>query len=223
MRSDWIVLSEMSVPCVLGLHEWERQNPQALVAEVSLALDLDEAASGDLAASVDYAAVLSQVELIALHGRWRLLESMAAAMARHLLSQPAPGEARAQVEWVRIKVTKPDIFGGRAVPGVELLRSRAWLGRRCLTHTNREGVNLESLTEAPETGAYHVSLEPGVSWPLLEHSTAEVVAGTLGCDDCRLVPGDCCGAPSILRADQGARARVVVVGPRPPLREGARV
>ena len=153
MRSDWIVLSEMSVPCVLGLHEWERQNPQALVAEVSLALDLDEAASGDLAASVDYAAVLSQVELIALHGRWRLLESMAAAMARHLLSQPAPGEARAQVEWVRIKVTKPDIFGGRAVPGVELLRSRAWSGRRCLTHTNREGVNLESLTEAPETGA----------------------------------------------------------------------
>ncbi len=144
-------------------------------------------------------------------------------MARHLLSQPAPGEARAQVEWVRIKVTKPDIFGGRAVPGVELLRDRAWLGQRCLAHTDRGGVNVESLTEAPDTGAYHVSLEPGSAWQVLELATAEVVAGARGCEDRRLVPGDRCGAPGILRADQGEWARVVVVGPRPPLREGAHV
>jgi hypothetical protein len=45
---------------------------------------------------------------------------MVAAMARHLLSQPAPGEARAQIDCDRIKVTKPDIFGGRAAPSVEL-------------------------------------------------------------------------------------------------------
>ena len=221
MRSDWIVLSEMSVPCVIGLHEWERRNPQALVAEVGMALDLDESASGDLSASVDYAAVLSQVELIALHGHWRLLESMASAMARHLLSRPDPGEARAQVEWVRIKVTKPDIFGGRAVPSVEIRRDRAWLGQRCLAHMDREGVKVESLTDAPDTGAYHVSLEPGVAWLLPGLSTAEVVAGALGCDGRRLVPGDRCGAPGILRSD--ARARVVVVGPRPPLRKGAHV
>ena len=115
-RRDWIVLSGMSLPCVLGLYEWERRSPQALVAEVGLALDLDEAAGGNLSASVDYAAVLNQIGFIAVHGRWRLLESMVTAMARHLLSRPAPGEARAQVDCVWIKVTKPDIFGGRAVP-----------------------------------------------------------------------------------------------------------
>jgi hypothetical protein len=37
---DWIVLSGMSLPCVLGLHDWERRGPQALVAEVGMALDL---------------------------------------------------------------------------------------------------------------------------------------------------------------------------------------
>jgi hypothetical protein len=188
MRSDWIVLSEMSVPCVLGLYEWERQSPQALVAEVSMALDLDQAASGDLSASVDYAA-----------GRGARASRAGAHQgdeARHLR---------------------------RAVPGVELLRNRAWSGQRCVAHTNREDVKVESLTEAPDTGAYHVSLEPGAAWPLLELSTAEVVAGAVGCDDRRLIPGERCGAPGVLRADQGTRARVVVVGPRPPLREGARV
>jgi dihydroneopterin aldolase len=223
MTSDWIVLSGMSLPCVLGLYDWERRNPQALVAEVSLALDLDEAAGGDLSASVDYAAVLRQVELIALAGRWRLLESMVAAMARHLLSSPAPGEARAQVEWVRIKVTKPDIFGGRAVPSVELARDRAWLAQRRFARSDREGVTVESLTEAPDTGAYHVSLEPGAAWPLFERSTAEAVAGTFRCDGRRLAPGERCSAPGLLRADQGERARLLVVGPRKPVRGGAHV
>ncbi len=222
-RRDWIVLSGMSLPCVLGLHDWERRDPQALVAEVSLALDLDEAASGNLSASVDYASVLSQVELIAIHGRWRLLESMVAAMARHLLSQPAPGEARAQVEWVRIKLTKPDIFGGRAVPSVELLRNRAWLSQRRFALSDRDGVRVESLTEAPDTGAYHVSLEPGAAWPLLDLSTAEAVAGTLRCDDRCLALGERSSAPGVLRADEGECARVLVVGPRTPLREGAHV
>ena len=185
-RRDWIVLSGMSLPCVLGLHDWERRGPQALVAEVGMALDLDEAAGGDLSASVDYAAVLNQIGFIAVHGRWRLLwNTMVTAMARHLLSRPAPGEERAQVDCVRIKVTKPDIFEGRAVPSVELLRDRAWLDQRPLTCSDREGVTVDSLTETPETGAYHVSLEPGAEWPLLDLSTAQSIAGTLSIDDRR--------------------------------------
>jgi hypothetical protein len=158
--------------------------------------------------------VLDQIDFIALHGRWRLLESMAAAMARHLLSQPAPGEARAQVDRVRIKVTKPDIFGGRALPSVELLRDRAWLGQRRLAHSEHEGVKVESLTETPDTGAYHVSLEPGAEWLLLDLSTAQSLAGTLSVGDRRLTPGERCAAPGVLRADHGQSARVVVVGPR---------
>jgi dihydroneopterin aldolase len=213
-RRDWIVLSGISIRCVLGMYDWERRKAQALVAEVGMALDLDEAAGGDLSASVDYAAVLDQIGFIAVHGRWRLLESMVAAMARHLLSQPAPGEARAQVDCVRIKVTKPEIFGGRAAPSVELSRDRVWLGQHRLAHSGHGGVTVESLTDTPDTGAYHVSLEPGAEWPLFDDSTAQSIAGTLSIDDRRLAPGECCAAPNVLRADQRQRARVVVVGPR---------
>lgn len=148
-RRDWIVLSEMSLSCVVGLHDWERRNPQGLIAEVGMALNLDDAAGGDLSASVDYASVLNQIGFIVVHGRWRLLESMVAAMARHLLSRPAPGEERAQVDCVWIKVTEPDIFGGRAVPSVEVLRDRAWLAQRPLTCSDHEGVAVDSLTETP--------------------------------------------------------------------------
>jgi FolB domain-containing protein len=222
-RRDWIRLSGMSLPCVLGLDDWERRGPQPLVAEVGMALDLDEAAGGDLSASVDYAAVLNQIGFIAVHGRWRLLESMVAAMARHLLSRPAPREARAQVDCVWIKVTKPDILGGRAVPSVELLRDRAWLDQRPLSCSDHEGVTVYSLTETPETGAYHVSLDAGAEWPLLDLSTAQSIAGALSIDDRRLAPGERCVAPSVLRADQGECARVVVVGPRRVPREGRHV
>jgi FolB domain-containing protein len=213
-RRDWILLSGISMHCVLGLHDWERRAAQALVAEVGMALDLDEAAGGDLAASVNYAAVLDQIGFIAVHGKWRLLESMVAAMARHLLSQPAPGEARAQIDCVRIKVTKPDIFGGRAAPSVELSRDRTWLGRRLLARSEHGGVTVTSLTDAPDTGAYHVSLEPGAEWRLFDDSAVQSIAGTLSIDDRRLVPGERCMAPNVLRADKRQRARVVVVGPR---------
>jgi FolB domain-containing protein len=222
-RRDWIVLSGMSLPCVLGIHDWERRSPQALVAEAGLALDLDEAAGGDLSASVDYGTVLDQIGFIAVHGRWRLLESMVATIARHFLSRPAPGEARAQIDCVRIKVTKPDIFGGRAVPSVELLRDRAWLGRRPLARSDHEGVKVESLAETPDTDAHHVSLEPGAEWSLPDLSTAQAIAGALSIDDRRLAPGERCVAPNVLRADQGQRARVIVVGPRRVPREGDHV
>ena len=185
-RRDWIVLSAMSLPCVLGLHDWERRGPQALVAEVGMALDLDEAASGDLSASVDYAAVLNQIGFIAVHGRWRLLESMVAAMARHLLSRPAPGEAPAQVDCVWIKVTKPDVFGGRALPSVELLRDRAWFDRRPLTCSDHEGVTVykSSAPRLPRrTALITCRSSPEPRWPLLDLSTAQSIAGTLSIDE----------------------------------------
>src|SRR5579871_1397823 len=94
---DWIHLKRFSFPCVLGIFDWEQKKPQTLSVEISMGLDLQGAADGTLARSVNYAATLEHVRFIAEHGRWRMLESMATAMARHLLALPAAGEERAQV------------------------------------------------------------------------------------------------------------------------------
>src|SRR6185436_5684326 len=101
-NADLVSLSKVSLsfPCVLGLTEWERRGTQTLELELAMNLDLDAAASGDLRKSVDYAAALDHVKFIAQRGRWLLLESMAAAMARLVLAPPAAGEKRAQVHSV---------------------------------------------------------------------------------------------------------------------------
>ena len=128
-----------------------------------MGLDLDPAAGGILAKSVNYAATLEQVQFIAEHGRWRMLESMGTAMARLLLSPPAPGEGRAQVEHVVVLLSKPVVFEGRAVPSVELRRARAWCDLMTVPASDR-GVRIEVLNESIESGAYRVHLEPGADW-----------------------------------------------------------
>src|SRR6266542_2821912 len=121
--SDWIYLS---FPCVLGMTEWEQRESQTLELELGMGLDLDPAACGDLRRLVDYSATLEQVQFIAQHGRWLLLESVAAAMARVVLAPPAPGEQRAQVRSAVVRVRKPEVFRGRAVPTVEIWRDESW-------------------------------------------------------------------------------------------------
>src|SRR5690242_16053004 len=131
-NADWVSLTkvELAFPCVLGVTEWERRETQTLELELAMNLDLDDAAGGDLWRSVDYAAALDHVQFIAQHGRWLLLESMAAAMARFILAPPAAGERRAQVRSVVVRLRKPDVFGGSAVPSVEIQRDAAWYDAR---------------------------------------------------------------------------------------------
>jgi FolB domain-containing protein len=201
----------MSFPCLSGLHERERQKPQTLVVEVGVALDLDPAASGDIGASVNYALLLEQVAFIALEGRWRLLESMVAAIARHLLSPPASGEARAQIDAVRIKVAKPDIFAGRAVPSVEVVRDRWWYRPRPQAHGDGPGVTVEVREQAAGAAAYRGTLGPNMSFGLPGGAAAQVLSGSVLSDEQPLGPGDRARAPARLRSAANVESRVLVV------------
>ena len=101
---DWIELTDFAVPCVLGVLDREQREHQTLEIALRLGLDLDGAAGGDLSASVDYAGVMVQVATIVQQGRWRLLESMAAAICRHLLAEPGPSEGRAPIRVVEVRL-----------------------------------------------------------------------------------------------------------------------
>jgi FolB domain-containing protein len=178
-NADWVSLSKVSLsfPCVLGLTEWERRETQTLELELAMSLDLDEAAGGDLRHSVNYAAALDHVQFIAQHGHWRLLESMAAAMARLVLSPPAAGERRAQVRSVVVRLRKPDVFGGRAVPSVEIQRDADWYETREFSNAATGPTRIEVLQETPETGAYRIHLPPGASWVSPNGMTLQVICG----------------------------------------------
>jgi FolB domain-containing protein len=221
---DWIYLSKVSLsfPCVLGVHEWERREAQTLELELAMNLDLDSAAAGDLGRSVDYSAILDQVQFIAQHGRWLLLESMAAAMARLVLAPPAPGEPRAQVLAVLVRLRKPEVLRGRAIPAIEIRRDMDWYRTEELALTSLNPARVEILQETRQTGAYRIHLPPGARWLVPSKMAVQVVAGRLAllddpdgsaalpeASDVRLM-----GVPdaTIGKADGVLRPRAVLVG-----------
>jgi dihydroneopterin aldolase len=171
---DWLHLNDFTFTCMLGLLEWEQREVQRLRIDLSLGLDLDEAANGDLRRSINYAMLLEQVQFIAQQGRWLLLESMSAAIARHVLAPPLAAEERAQVAEVVVRLTKPDVFKGRAVPGVEIRRTKEWCQSRVIAV---QGCNLSVLQETRETGAYRIHLKAGDEWPVPAGMSVHVVAG----------------------------------------------
>ncbi|HTM43880.1 MAG TPA: dihydroneopterin aldolase [Polyangiaceae bacterium] len=124
---DWIHLERIKFPCKIGTYWAEHQREQPLELSVHFGLDLTHAAVEDLSHSIDYGQVLLQVELIARHGGWRLLETLGTVLVRWFLLEPSPGEARAVAGRVKVSLSKPEACGGRAVPTVEIERSRSEL------------------------------------------------------------------------------------------------
>lgn len=214
-HSDWIYLTKIGFPCIVGLYDDEQRTPQALEVELAMGLDLDEAAGGDLTHSVHYVAALDQVQFIAQEGRWRLLESLASAILRHLLRAPAPGEGRAAIERVKVRVGKPGYLKGRAVPAVELMRERAWCGAEP-EPPHAGGSPVHPLTLTRQSGAYHVDLGASATFSVPDGMSAFILAGELAAPDGReLARG------SILRGgetatNEGHAARLLAVG-RPSL------
>ncbi|MBN2799370.1 MAG: dihydroneopterin aldolase [Deltaproteobacteria bacterium] len=174
---DTIELTDFSVPCIIGILPHERVSPQALSFVVKMGLELDDAAGGDLDASVDYAAVAAWLRFLAIHGKWRLLESLGAAAARLILLPPAPEEARAKVSSLVLTLRKPHVLGGGAVPGIVLRREAGWATRKSLQLApGVEGVLLQG---TPDTQAWRVHLDPGVRWRLPHTAVAARIAGSL--------------------------------------------
>jgi FolB domain-containing protein len=197
--ADWVSLSkvELAFPCILGVSEWERRESQTLELELAMNLDLDDAAGGDLRRSVDYAAALDHVQFIAQHGRWLLLESMAAAMARFILAPPAEGERRAQVRCVVVRLRKPDVFGGRAVPSVEIQREASWYEARELPPQTTAPARVEIIQETRQTGAYRIHLAPALSWSVPKGTKLQMISGRI------LVDGEEMRARSVLPERDG--------------------
>jgi FolB domain-containing protein len=175
-QADWIYLSKIGFPCIVGMHDDEQLKPQRLEVELAMGLDLDGAAGGDLTRSVHYVAALDQVQFIAQEGRWHLLESLAAAIARHLLREPAEGEGRAALERVRVRVGKPAYLRGRAQPAVEIQRDRSW-AERAFSAPGRSEVRVLELQTTRQSGAYHLELGAGALFAIPDSTSAFVISG----------------------------------------------
>jgi 7,8-dihydroneopterin aldolase/epimerase/oxygenase len=115
--TDYVSIRDLSVPAVIGAHDWEREVEQTLLISVDMAADVRHAAAtDDLADALDYSAVAGTITAMVREGKFRLIETAAERVAERLL-------ADFPVTWLRLQVRKP-IDAGAYTAAITIERTR---------------------------------------------------------------------------------------------------
>lgn len=166
-RPDIIALEGLVVDCVVGVYPHERDTPQPLRVDVYMELDTRAAGAHQrLRESVDYAAIAGQLTFLLTACRFRLIETAAHALAGYLLLPPARGEKRAQIDAVKLRLTKSFALAGRAIPSVEVHREANEF--QLSKETSKFG-DVDIVFERRSFGIYRLNIDPQQHIPLHVH------------------------------------------------------
>jgi 7,8-dihydroneopterin aldolase/epimerase/oxygenase len=106
--TDYVSIRDLSVPAVIGVHDWEREVEQTLHVSVDMVPETADvrkaAATDDLADALDYSAVADAIAAVVRDGKFRLIETAAERVAERLL-------ADFPVTWLRLELRKPVATG----------------------------------------------------------------------------------------------------------------
>ncbi|MDB4977127.1 MAG: FolB domain protein [Myxococcaceae bacterium] len=166
-RHDVIALEGLVVDCVVGVYPHERDTPQPLRVDLYMELDTRPAAEHQrLRDTVDYAAIAGQITFLLTACRFRMIETAAHALARYLLLPPASGEQRAQIDALKLRLTKSFALSGRAIPSVEVYREAHEFELK--TEQSKFGI-VDIVFERRSFGIYRLNVEPHGEIPLHVH------------------------------------------------------
>jgi len=113
---DKVIIKDLLARGIIGINDWERENPQEILINISLFTDLFKAGeSDDLADSVNYRTIAKQVLAHAETAHRLTVEALAGDIARLCLQQP-------NVQKVQVRVEKPGAVRFAASVGVEIER-----------------------------------------------------------------------------------------------------
>jgi FolB domain-containing protein len=113
-----VLINDLVVRGIIGVHERERESPQEVVISICLFTDLRRAgATDDIADCVDYQVVADKVRAHTESARRFTVEALAADIARIGLGEPG-------VERVVVRVEKPGAVRSCRSVGVEIERVR---------------------------------------------------------------------------------------------------
>jgi dihydroneopterin aldolase len=164
---DCIELNGLEVDCVVGVYPRERHVPQRVRLDLGMYLSTETAARKEkISASIDYSAIAWQISFLLRSCEFRMLETAAHAIARYLLAPPAPDERRAQIERLRVRLTKPFALGKTAQPTLHIERDKNWVE---LAREEKHWGFVEIIHETRDAGIYRLNIAPGSSIPLHAH------------------------------------------------------
>lgn len=115
---DRIVIRDLLARGILGINDWEREQPQDILINLTLFADLRRAAfSDDIADTVNYRTVTKRILALVEASTRYTVEALAADIARLCLEEPG-------VERVRVRVEKPGALRFARSVGIEIERTR---------------------------------------------------------------------------------------------------
>jgi dihydroneopterin aldolase len=114
VQSSRILLDSLEIQADIGFHDFEVGKPQRLLVTVEIWLDDLDAPTGDQPeAAWDYDLLRSEIIRIAGARRYNLQETLVHAIYRRLAAMRG-------VKALRVKSSKPDIYGDTRAVGVEI-------------------------------------------------------------------------------------------------------
>ncbi|MBF0142242.1 MAG: dihydroneopterin aldolase [Magnetococcales bacterium] len=118
MGSDRIVISDLSLRCVIGVQEWERRTRQEVLINIVLFADLAGAGASDrIEDTVNYRTLGKRLVAMVEASTFQLVEALAQAVMELCLDDP-------RVQGARVRVEKPGALRFARSVGVEIERFR---------------------------------------------------------------------------------------------------
>ena len=115
---DQVFITDLVARGIIGVNDWEREQPQDILINIVLFTDLHQAGqSDDINDSVDYRSVAKKVLACAETAGRLTVEALAADLAQVCLEVP-------RVEKVRVRVEKPGAVRFSRSVGVEIQRAK---------------------------------------------------------------------------------------------------
>ncbi len=116
---DRILIRDLTVRCIVGACDWERNEKQDVIINIVLETDLSKPAETDrLEDAADYQAIKKRVIALVENSSFQLIETLAENIAGICLDDPA-------VERVQVTVDKPGALRFARSVAVEIVRERA--------------------------------------------------------------------------------------------------
>ncbi len=113
---DTIFLHNLKVDTVIGIWDWERKIRQTVVIDLEMSADIAKAASTDsVDDTLNYKLVAKRVQQYVGESSFQLVETLAERIA-----EIVTGEF--DVDWVRVRVSKPGAIRGAQDVGVIIER-----------------------------------------------------------------------------------------------------
>jgi len=118
MQQDRVFIEDLRVETIIGIYDWEREIRQTVSLDLEMAFDISKAGISDaIADTLNYKEVAKRMINFIQDSEFQLVETLAERCAAIILHE-------FEVNWLRLKLSKPGAVRGSAAVGVIIERQK---------------------------------------------------------------------------------------------------